>query len=101
MRDQGDRGFPAHAGMDPAANDVVRPRSRVASPHTRGWTRRRAWRMRSRSRLASPHTRGWTADGGGGTGCGGGFPAHAGMERSRRRGLSGFPAHAGMDPPTT
>ena len=72
------RGFPAHAGMDPAP---VAPCGGVAGlPRTRGdgpgmclWS--------PSPQAASPHTRGWTSK-----------PITSG--RARR----GFPAHAGMDP---
>ena len=72
------RGFPAHAGMDPA-----RRRSSARAgwlPRTRGDGPVRLAAVRGVLR-ASPHTRGWTL----------GLEAHAGRGR-------GFPAHAGMDP---
>ena len=53
-------------------------------------------------RGASPHTRGWTGVEDRAETGDGGFPAHAGMDRSRGAGgrsCHGFPAHAGMDPP--
>ena len=75
------RGFPAHAGMDPARKTAP-DRSGEASPHTRGWTL--SWsHRRGLSDAASPHTRGWTLRSG---------PVRAGRRRC------GFPAHAGMDP---
>ena len=80
-----DRGFPAHAGMDPwmvkygrhpvwlprTRGDGPRPpparlRQQPASPHTRGWTQRRQWTMEQR----------------------GGFPAHAGMDPAGSHGSS-------------
>ena len=81
--DDGGGGFPAHAGMDPGVSDCRQhgrglPRTRgdgpvpgapafhglVASPHTRGWTRRP---------VVLPHAEA-------------GFPAHAGMDpRTRTR----------------
>ena len=71
-------GFPAHAGMDPAAGDRRRPPRRL--PRTRG-DGPAAPDGPNRTISASPHTRGWT----------------------RRvilveHALVGFPAHAGMDP---
>ena len=115
-------GLPRTRGDGPY-QDQPRQVRQVASPHTRGWTRRSGRRLR----------------------CGGGFPAHAGMDPSRiadrnvrkrlprtrgdgprvqqsvgaalpasphTRGwtrhrvvlslpLAGFPAHAGMDPQRT
>ena len=75
---EGRRGFPAHAGMDPAPASCGRPQRGL--PRTRGdgpgsiqWT--------VLSGEASPHTRGWTQP----------------VEESLRR-REGFPAHAGMDP---
>ena len=72
-----EEGFPAHAGMDPAAPSGRRRRSGV--PRTRGdgpsIRTPTAWAFRG-----SPHTRGWTRD--------------QRMVAARR---AGFPAHAGMD----
>ena len=71
------RGFPAHAGMDPAVraaadDDDGLPRTRGDGP----WPRcRRSGRSR-----ASPHTRGWTQLPRAAGGRGQGFPAHAGMD---------------------
>ena len=70
-------GFPAHAGMDPAAD-----RCRWSSgglPRTRGDGPERG-RCAVRFGAASPHTRGWTLMGSLDFGPGEGFPAHAGME---------------------
>ena len=73
------RGFPAHAGMDPAcmpscAGDAWLPRTRGDGP---------LWRIPNPSdATASPHTRGWTP------------LVMRDALKSR-----GFPAHAGMDPP--
>ena len=71
-------GFPAHAGMDPAA--TPRPSAGRRLPRTRGDG---PVRNIDRSRLsgASPHTRGWTSG-----------------EREQHVRDGGFPAHAGMDP---
>ena len=75
-----DRGFPAHAGMDPSSPSRLTapcwlPRARGDGPLpvmiAAGWSK------------ASPRTRGWTPDSG-----------------RVGRGLHGFPAHAGMDPST-
>ena len=75
---QPDRGFPAHAGMDPPASAGAPapprlPRTRGDGPRMVGnW--QRWWE-------ASPHTRGWTH-----------------VERPDPADGPGFPAHAGMDP---
>ena len=72
------KGFPAHAGMDPAAMIPVimsmwLPRTRGDGPLPRG--------VALASNGASPHTRGWT------------------VRLDTRQSLeAGFPAHAGMDP---
>ncbi len=92
------RGFPAHAGMDPAHASVASwaswlPRTRGDGPYTP--------RQASRVRQASPHTRGWTrrrlAEGGGHEG----FPAHAGMDPCQGIGgknRSGLPRTRGDGP---
>ena len=72
------RGFPAHAGMDPARRRRGRRSCRL--PRTRGDGPRTASSIASR-RSASPHTRGWTAG-----------------DQRRAAEIVGFPAHAGMDP---
>ena len=112
------RGFPAHAGMDPAPGR--RDRNASGLPRTRGDGPR--WnRSVDVSTSASPHTRGWTLVTERHGRAGGGFPAHAGMDRGitsapcaapraspHTRGWTpstsacrsaprGFPAHAGMD----
>ena len=91
-------GFPAHAGMDPisgapSTSHLRLPRARgdgpfgldvlctkcLASPRTRGWTRKRSGR-----RLDLP-----------------GFPAHAGMDPTRRikeAGARGLPRARGDGP---
>ena len=74
-----DRGFPAHAGMDPCP-----PRHPVCArglPRTRGDGPSGVRRFYS-SRPASPHTRGWTL---------------APVNLHRHFDRAGFPAHAGMD----
>ena len=71
-------GFPAHAGMDPAARAAARRWRRL--PRTRGDGPRRITAVLLRG-TASPHTRGWTP----------------GSHLHLRLAL-GFPAHAGMDP---
>ena len=70
-------GFPAHAGMDPAAWARYRPSSRF--PRTRGDGPCRVSSPALLSRV-SPHTRGWTPYVGGGDSYPPGFPAHAGMD---------------------
>ena len=77
---EGERGFPAHAGMDRWTAGEAPGRSRL--PRTRGDGPSHAPRPAPR-RGASPHTRGWT-------------PAR----RLDLRLGPGFPAHAGMDPST-
>ena len=72
------RGFPAHAGMDPASPDA--PSSSTRLPRTRGDGPDSLCVSPRRSR-ASPHTRGWTP----------------GRHRHDTHPV-GFPAHAGMDP---
>ena len=72
------RGFPAHAGMDPAL--ALRRSPFPWLPRTRGDGPSPILVTRFRSK-ASPHTRGWTRS----------IPA-------RRQSARGFPAHAGMDP---
>ena len=95
------KGFPAHAGMDPGTS-VVGHRSR-GLPRTRG----DGPETRSQSKAttaASPHTRGWThgiIDGGDQVS---GFPAHAGMDRRRvghREGNPGLPRTRGDGPRAT
>ena len=73
------RGFPAHAGMDPAA--VGEGALRRGLPRTRGDGPSSSFPPRA-DVVASPHTRGWTR-----------------RHRRARRPALGFPAHAGMDPP--
>ena len=76
-------GFPAHAGMDLVGQDCEWRTKRRASPHTRGWTRvGAAGKSLSRVR-APPHTRGWTRRERGLGTRHPGFPAHAGMDRTR------------------
>ena len=72
------RGFPAHAGMDPAVLPVRHAGRRL--PRTRG-DGPSLGRGRGRMTLASPHTRGWTR-----------------LPLAPLRPKTGFPAHAGMDP---
>ena len=93
-----DRGFPAHAGMDPHGSRTLRragglPRTRGDGPFSRAITRC--------ARGASPHTRGWTRC----PECGNprvtGFPAHAGMDpgrRPRRLNVRGLPRTRGDGP---
>ena len=73
-----DRGFPAHAGMDPRHD---RPRQHTYRlPRTRG-DGPRGTDFPTVDAAASPHTRGWTV-----------------LQPGRREVAPGFPAHAGMDP---
>ena len=72
------RGFPAHAGMDPVRCTVVTVTVRL--PRTRG-DGPVSQVLSNAFTGASPHTRGWT-------------PVDLVVERHER----GFPAHAGMDP---
>ena len=76
-------GFPAHAGMDPhrrrestRATGVPRTRGDGPSDHGAGIDHV----------PGSPHTRGWTRGREPVRGAEQGFPAHAGMDRTRRRG---------------
>ena len=78
LRDGVVAGFPAHAGMDPAA-DAGRPMP-PGLPRTRG-DGPSAGAPPAVAPPASPHTRGWTR-------------ARAAARPTR----AGFPAHAGMDP---
>ena len=71
-------GFPAHAGMDPAASRRQRRPGRF--PRTRG-DGPAVYRSQDDGVTVSPHTRGWTQ-----------------KTSPRRRPRQGFPAHAGMDP---
>ena len=78
LRQLSDRGFPAHAGMDPTHHQTTPqqeglPRTRGDGPTTTG--------ALTATVEASPHTRGWT-------------PPTTKPHPNRR----GFPAHAGMDP---
>ena len=72
------KGFPAHAGMDPA--DSMFGFRRLRLPRTRG-DGPGFCRPAARAKPASPHTRGWTR-----------------RALGLRQRLEGFPAHAGMDP---
>ncbi len=74
------RVFPAHAGMDRAANGYAD--SVCCFPRTRG-DGPSAKSCPTPTHKFSPHTRGWTAD----------------IMGTRRR-IAVFPAHAGMDRPT-
>ena len=121
LRQLSDRGFPAHAGMDPTHHQTTPqqeglPRTRGDGPTTTG--------ALTATVEASPHTRGWTPPTTKPHPNRRGFPAHAGMDPapgpSRRRpawlprtrgdgpgtgavpqttsASRSFPAHAGMDP---
>ena len=94
----GERGFPAHAGMDPRL--LRQRRSRLGFPRTRGDGPRRV--MKSGPPIwVSPHTRGWTRVASLSGSCLHGFPAHAGMDpRASPRGRlpTGFPRTRGDGP---
>ena len=77
-RDDGRRGFPAHAGMDPGSR--ARPARYRGLPRTRGDGPPPS-ALRRPGQQASPHTRGWTHEGQRIGVSGLGFPAHAGMDR--------------------
>ena len=93
-----ERGFPAHAGMDPrqiaqVAKTQGFPRTRGDGPPCHDPT---SW-----MRKVSPHTRGWTRRAGTAGHPGGGFPAHAGMDRripSAAAASTGFPRTRGDGP---
>ena len=115
------RGFPAHAGMDPAPTCLLRTRWWL--PRTRGDGPQNS-ATRSPLPSASPHTRGWTCSIPIRPTPAAGFPAHAGMDPVATRGYEyrtrlprtrgdgpcassvygtvrwASPAHAGMDPST-
>ena len=76
------RGFPAHAGMDPADRRDHRRADRL--PRTRGDGPLQN-SANARDTEASPHTRGWTRGADGAVACGEGFPAHAGMDPAPSR----------------
>ena len=75
-----DAGFPAHAGMDLGLR--IRQEHALGLPRTRGDGPAQNPAAATRPR-ASPHTRGWTLHRAAHGGDAGGFPAHAGMDRSR------------------
>ena len=77
-------GFPAHAGMDRSPSATPARPARL--PRTRG-DGPAAERIARQFQAASPHTRGWTRHDGDRDGNRDGFPAHAGMDLRRGRGL--------------
>ena len=79
VRGPAEKGFPAHAGMDPGP--YVCKSAISGLPRTRGDGPWRAPSTSERTR-ASPHTRGWTMDGLRSDCYEDGFPAHAGMDPS-------------------
>ena len=94
----GGGGFPAHAGMDPAARTRRAGARRL--PRTRGDGPIREPQA-AQSLVASPHTRGWTPLGRTGSAYSVGFPAHAGMDpagRCRAAGRSRLPRTRGDGP---
>ena len=91
-------GFPAHAGMDLYRAGRLEGAPRF--PRTRGDGPSKSQPARSTSAV-SPHTRGWTPGGRRHVRVIQGFPAHAGMDRSRRcrdRATTGFPRTRGDGP---
>ena len=91
-------GFPAHAGMDPSPRAISRGRAWL--PRTRGDGPDRG-PAALRLRMASPHTRGWTRWQGRRLPRGRGFPAHAGMDpgaATAPTGVSGLPRTRGDGP---
>ena len=94
-----DRGFPAHAGMDPGGPRGGHADARI--PRTRG-DGPSASRRAGIVTTDSPHTRGWTLVRFGYDRCAVGFPAHAGMDPSpplRARLLRRIPRTRGDGPP--
>ena len=92
------RGFPAHAGMDPASDPPDRDRRGL--PRTRGDGPCSGSAPVTHPQ-ASPHTRGWTVLGVSIDWLAGGFPAHAGMDPEpgrRRRGRTRLPRTRGDGP---
>ena len=92
------RGFPAHAGMDPRQGVGVAACDRFPRPRGDG---PRDAASSARLHGVSPPTRGWTPGGCLNIWLELGFPAHAGMDRSRRSGASaivGFPRPRGDGP---
>ena len=71
-------GFPAHAGMDPAASRRSQTRGRLPRTRGDGPVARLGHGARTE---ASPHTRGWTRSSSSRATAQPGFPAHAGMDR--------------------
>ena len=92
------RGFPAHAGMDPRPTATRSIGSRFPRTRGDGPPSSRSTRV---TVAVSPHTRGWTRRGRPADCFLGGFPAHAGMDPSspRRQGSTwGFPRTRGDGP---
>ena len=93
------RGFPAHAGMDPDAQNTTamstrfpRPRGDGPEDNARGSTRQKV----------SPPTRGWTLRPPSTSAHRGGFPAHAGMDPTpspTTARIARFPRPRGDGPP--
>ena len=93
-----DKGFPAHAGMDPGEDPGHGDLPRF--PRTRGDGPSHATSTFTRTAV-SPHTRGWTRRHAAGERHADGFPAHAGMdprERQAVRRAGGFPRTRGDGP---
>ena len=79
VRRQPDRGFPAHAGMDPSPTCRRGAPSRFPRPRGDG---PRYHHAAASERRVSPPTRGWTLTPACSAEGSPGFPAHAGMDRS-------------------
>ena len=93
-----EKGFPAHAGMDPPTAGVVDRQGRF--PRTRGDGPSPAACSKPRTKV-SPHTRGWTSPSGVKSQAPSGFPAHAGMDprwTTRRISSPRFPRTRGDGP---
>ena len=95
------RGFPAPAGMDPAASGSAAPTGRL--PRTRG-DGPRSWSAAAVLWPASPHPRGWTQTDAAQLSQATGFPAPAGMDRKQaggRRTAARLPRTRGDGPRTS
>ena len=96
---QAQRGFPAHAGMDPSGDTYTFPVG--GFPRPRGDGPAGARRLFAHGGV-SPPTRGWTCSGQDNAVREGGFPAHAGMdpqETYTEAAFVGFPRPRGDGPP--
>ena len=94
-----ERGFPAHAGMDPSTLPSSNTGARFPRPRGDGPP---AGDSRCVHRVVSPPTRGWTSDQQSIWTRSAGFPAHAGMDPTRTASgypPTGFPRPRGDGPP--